>query len=80
MPATTRWECIRKNRTPLKLEFVGSQPSEDEVAALYLALQRLLLSQRNGAASMNAWRLMMRFADATLEDLRRQTIARWDVF
>jgi len=63
----------------LKLEFAGAKPSAEEIAALHVALQRLFFSQRNGAVHVNAWRLAMRYPDATLEDLRHQIVTRWDV-
>ena len=65
---------------PLTLEFIGAQPDDDEIAALQAALQRLFLAQRNGGARMSPWRLATRYTDATLEDLRRHAVARWDVF
>ncbi len=63
----------------LKVEFVGAQPSPEEIAALEIALQRLFFSQRDGQAGISPWRLAARFPEATLEDLRRQGDAPWDV-
>ena len=74
-----RWACIPINPTHLKLEFIGSEPTPEEVAALEVALQRLFSRQRSGAERVNGWRLSGRFPDATLEDLRQQTLAKWDV-
>ena len=74
-----QWACIPINPTHLKLEFIGSKPPPEEVAALEVALRRLFLTQRSGAVGFNAWRLAARFPEATLEDLRRQTLAKWDV-
>ena len=79
MPATTRWGCIPINRTLLKLEFVGAKPPPEEIAALEVALQRLFFAQHSGVMHLNAWRLADCFPDATLEDLRQQQIAAWDV-
>ena len=70
-----RWECIPINRMLLKLEFIGAKPSQEEIAALEVVLQRLFFTQGNGVVNLNPWRLAERFPDAALEDLRRSQSA-----
>jgi len=63
----------------LKLEFDGPAPTPEEAQALVIALRRFFTAsekKRNGSSS---WRLAMRFPDATIEELRLHSLAKWDV-